>query len=88
MTDFCPFDLHFAEPGESELAEQIEKIENIKKNQWVTLRNDLAPAWSSISRIPANPDDRHLIGHEPMQKIHQVTVSGPRKLFFGTLILL
>lgn len=85
-TDYCPFDLHFADPEESEL---VKKIENIKNNEWVTLKKSLSPVWSSVSRVPASLDDTVLSEHETLRQLDQISVSGsPAKYYLAILISL
>lgn len=74
IADCSPFDLHFAEPEESKLTKIIEHVQN---KQWVTLKKELAPAWSSILRIPANPNETLSTRQEPIRDTDQISVSGP-----------
>ena len=74
VADYSPFDLHFAEPEESNLATMIENVQN---KLWVTLKKELAPTWSSISRIPANSNETFSTRQEPIRDTDQISVSGP-----------
>jgi hypothetical protein len=74
VIDLSPFDLHFAQPDDSKLSENIEDIRN---KQWVTANKKLAPPWSYILRAPANINDTLLNRHEIVRHLDQLYVRNP-----------